>query len=248
MRSSFLFLWLAFLCAVQVFGATMVAPTACEPPKWLVAPVPGLTACECVDFAGDGVLDFIAMGPAPSATSSGDAAPLLGIEAWDTSDRRVVARIPAHASDYRFRWFARLSSRKQSDIISAFGFSEGIDYTLERLNLVTGRLEVLFYFQPILVEADGKMYHGYPWDLGDILTFTSGKERTLRASVGPPPPPNDEALSMGFQDNAGMPASQRKVPHLFFSGRSTQPDLAALPHQPSRRCLLSDLIRASRGQ
>ncbi len=239
-----LLLVIALLASPPVNAATMVAPTSCEPPEWLPAIVAGLTRCECVDFSGDGNLDFVALGASSSPPGLSGEVP-LGDEFWITSERRVVVSQTLWAFDHRYRWFARLSGRSQPEIISATGFSDGIDYTVQRLDLTSGRFSVLFFFYPVLVETDGHQYHGYPWDLTDILVSGPAKAPRLRAALRPRSQSARSDASDGDGDNEGMPASQRQVPMLFFSGRSTQPDLAALGPHKTHPYSFAALVRAT---
>ena len=231
----------AIMCARVVCATTMVAPTRCDPPQWLKDIVPDLQICECVDFTGDGVIDFIALGISSHPASKTGEQP-LGDEWWVTSEHRVVVKKTIWESIYNYRWFAHLSDQLQPEMISAYGDPDGINYTIERIDLHSGTFEVLFYFYPILVGSDGRFYYGYPWDIIDIQTRGHGKEMKLRAAIRPREPDN------GDGDNYSLPKKQTNMPQIIFFGKSTQPDIARLEPIQSRDFLLLDLVRLANGR
>jgi hypothetical protein len=212
----------SFIVGQMFLAATMVAPESCTTPDWLKDLVPGITKCTCIDFTGDGIKDYIVLAEYTRTVKDVGEVP-LGDEWWITSEQKIILKKTVWASDYKYLWFANLDSDPVPEIISAYGFSEDIDYTIQKLDLITGSFKVLFYFEPVLVEPDGTYYHGYPWDVTDIKRKIKGKKINLLVQVRQrgPREGRDE-----FTDNQGMPDYQHKVPMIFFFGKSTQPDLA----------------------
>ncbi len=232
----------------SAFGATLHAPAPCDAPPWLKEIVRGLKSCQCVDFTGDGVPDYIALGATSQVENKTDGTP-LGDEWWVTSDRHVVVKRTRWYADHNYIWLARLDAGLQPIIISAYGFAEGIEYTLQKLDLSTGTFTILFYFDPVLVEADGQLYHGYPWDVSDILAEGTGGTTRLRAAMRPRPAADAPRVGdPGMGDNGRMPDRQKMVPVLFFAGRSTQPAIARLGPLESRGYRLDELVRLANGR
>jgi hypothetical protein len=195
-------------------------PVPCELPSKLRGRFKPFASVLCVDFTGDGRGDFIALKKSSPEHSSEQNSDLVGVEWWITSNGQVIRREKIFSSDYAYRWFQKLGNDTVPAIISAWGFSDGIDYTVQKLDLKTGKLKHLFYFEPVLVEADGRQFHGYPWDLTRLQTLARNGEILLRASV---------RLRNGLYDetNDNENNLQQCVPMLYFDGTSSQRDSTA---------------------
>jgi hypothetical protein len=217
--------WVFLLLALASSGAmtpqAMQSPVPCKPNATVEDAVKNILKCECVDLDGDGAQDFIVLGKSESA--SRDSA-YLGRELWIASGGRIILRQDRWLSDYAFRWFVNLDGDPVPEIISAYGFSDGIDYTIEKLDVEAGTRSDIFHFEPVLIDADGQKYHGYPWDLKDIRVRRQGDRPEILAAMSERVP---SELQDG-DDNAGISADQRRIPRILFTGESTQPDLARL--------------------
>ncbi len=206
-------------------GATeMMAPKKCSPPKWLSAKLPKIGECKGVDFTGDGELDFIVI-CLPEKKQDENGSYILGEEYWVTSSRKILLHRTAYPSDHNYLWFKNLDEDPVPEIISAWGFSEDIDYTIKKIDLNAGKIEVLFWFEPVIIEASGNCYHGYPWDINNIECVEENNSVSLLVQIRPRMPNEGKGK---FTDNQGMPDSQVKMPMVVFRGKSTQPDIAKL--------------------
>lgn len=208
----------------NVAALEMVSPKKCSPPKWLSAMLPKIGECRCVDFTGDGETDYLVI-CVPEKRQDDNGSFTLGEEYWVTSSRKIMLHRTAYPSDHNYLWFKNLDEDPVPEIISAWGFSEDIDYTIEKLDIKTGNIEVLFWFEPLIIEASGNYYHGYPWDVVDIKCVEKNSSVSLLVHIRPRMP--DEGREE-FSDNRGMPDSQVKMPMVVFSGKSTQPNIAKL--------------------
>jgi hypothetical protein len=204
-----------------------VSPAVCAfPPEWreqhkqLMSKT--FLSVKCVDFTGDGKDDFIALEkPTPKQLHDAKFSDLKGAEWWVTSSGEVIRHENIYHSDYDYRWFQKLGRDTVPVIISAFGYSDGINYKVKRLNLKTGSMTDLFYFKPVLIEKDGHQFHGYPWDVTSLRTLVRNGEVFLLAGYKP------HRYEEEDNDNDGN--QQQCIPVLYFEGTSTQRELAAIP-------------------
>jgi hypothetical protein len=202
------------------------SPVACAfPPEWheqheqLMSRT--FLSVKCVDFTGDGKDDFIAL-EKPTPKQLRDANDdLQGIEWWITSVGKIIRHNNMPESDYNYRWFQKLGRDAVPVMISAFGYSDGIDYQVTRLDLETGNMTNLFYFKPVLIEKDGRQFHGYPWDITFLRTSVRDGEILLLAG--------DKPYEDAAEDNDNVDNQQQCIPVLYFEGTSTQRELAAIP-------------------
>ena len=217
--------WVSLLLVLPFSGVMasqiMRAPVSCKPDATVEAAVKNILKCECVDLDGDGAQDFIVLGKPESASRGSD---YLGRESWIASEGRIILRQDRWLSDYAFRWFVNLDDDPVPEIISAYGFSDGIDYTIQRIDVQAGKLSDVFHFEPVLIDTDGRKYHGYPWDVKDIHVRREGGRIDILAGIRERVPPQLQE----DDDNAGMSADQRRIPRILFIGESTQPDIARL--------------------
>jgi hypothetical protein len=208
-----------------------IVPAPCRLPAKLTARFKPFASVVCIDFTGDGQLDFIALAKrSPKADSD-----LEGTEWWIASNGQVIRRAPVYSSDHAYRWFQKLDRDPVPTIISAQGYSDGIDYTVQKLDLKTGKLKRLFYFEPVLVEADGHQFHGYPWDVSRLQTMVRNGDVLLRVEIRPRNTFDDES-----NDNQGN--QQQCIPMLFFDGTSTQHEVAARKQSGQGQWVLLDTI------
>ena len=120
-------------------------------------------------------------------------------------------------SDSRY-YFAWKISNIDSLLIVAEGFSDGIDYSLYKIDK-TNSLKLLFRFNPILIDSSSKLkkyYWGYPWDINDIKTDRNKDTLKLLCSI---------SHSIGREGIMDIPKWQKILPAIFFIGKTTQPEI-----------------------
>lgn len=213
-----------------------MVPLPCELPARFRGRFKPFASVVCVDFTGDGQDDFIAFEKPSSKHNAEQQSDAGGVEWWITSSGRVIRRAQIYSSDHAYRWFQKLGRSAVPTIISAWGYSDGIDYTVQQLDLKTGKLRHLFFFEPVLVESDGKQYHGYPWDVSRLQTLIRHGEVLLRAEIRPRTTSDDES-----NDNENN--RQQCIPVLFFDGTSTQPTLAREAPRRGRWTSLDAIVK-----
>jgi hypothetical protein len=166
-----------------------------------------------VDFDGDRRPDFIVYVRDDVPIDS----EVYGTEIWMTSNFRVVKRTPKYNASADFKWFINLDSDPVPEIVAAFGYEDGIEYSIYKQNFTTGKDTKLLLFNPVL-RRDGKNLWGYPWDIVDLQTRRKGNHFELLCSL-------DHDVKGDFE-NIELSRWQKAVPVIFFAGESTQPETA----------------------
>ena len=213
-----------------------MVPVPCELPSEFRGRFKPFASVVCVDFTGDRQDDFIAIEKPSSNHNTEQQSDAGGVEWWIASSGRVIRRAQIYSSDHAYRWFQKLGRSAVPTIISAWGYSDGIDYTVQVLDLKTGKLRRLFFFDPVLVESDGQQYHGYPWDVSRLQTRVRHGEVLLRAEIRSRTTSDDE--SNDNEDN-----QQKCIPVLFFDGTSTQPTSARQTPRRGRWMSLDAIVK-----
>lgn len=160
-----------------------------------------------VDFTGDSKGDFIVQ------TKMDKEGKIK--EIWLTSDFLLFSRISKYVQDYDFMGFINLDNDPEPELYSASGYSDGIDYAIYDLNMKTGQQELLFYFNPVIIDNE-KDYWGYPWDTKGIMTRTEDGVTMIYYST-------DHDVERDGEIT--IPENQKILPVIFLTGQSTQPDI-----------------------
>jgi len=209
-----LLIMLSVSCAVvqaqTIMRAPKLIPTPARSERLVRSPV---AETRAIDFDGDRKLDYIVYVRSDVPIDSD----VYGTEIWITSDFKIIKRTSKYNVAADFKWFINLDDDPTPEIVSAFGYEDGIEYSVSKQNFKTGRDTHLFSFNPVL-RGRGKDYWGYPWDIVDIHARRKGNHFELRCSF-------DHHVKGDFE-NIVLPDWQKSVPVIFFDGESTQPATA----------------------
>ena len=160
-----------------------------------------------VDFTGDSIGDYIVQ------TKMDKEGKIK--EIWLTSNFLLFNRQSKYVQDYNFMRFINLDNDPEPEIYSASGYSDGIDYAIYDLNMKTGKQELLFYFNPVIID-DELDYWGYPWDTDGIMEWTEDGVTMVYCSV------DHDIVRDG---EITYPENQKILPVIFLTGQSTQPEI-----------------------
>ncbi len=185
-----------------------------EVPSSLKSQINGnIKQCRVIDFDGDQKVDFLVLVANDSASDP------YAYEYWYNSYFKLIKRIPKYVCDADYLWFANLDDDPIPEMITAYGFEDGIDYSIYKQNLVTGKDSLLLRFNPVLLDSTNKLkpfYWGYPWDIADIVLTHKYNQTLIRCSF------NHEIERDGV---ISIPNWQNKLPVILFYGKTTQPDM-----------------------
>lgn len=187
-----------------------------------------------IDFDGDDKLDFLVY--VKNETSDEPFA----FELWYASSFKLVKRVPKYISDYDYKWFIDLDEDPEPEIISVYGFTDGIDYSIYDQNLAEGSDILLFRFNPALIDSSNKQkeyYWGYPWDVVNIITKIENEVLRIRCSL------NHDIIRDAYID---IPKWQHILPVIFFEGKTTQPDIEVEAIRKVRLLTLTEIVKAVR--
>ncbi|MBT30569.1 MAG: hypothetical protein CMO01_12995 [Thalassobius sp.] len=160
-----------------------------------------------IDFTGDGKVDYLV-----TAASEGKLNDEVK-EYWITSSFELFREKKKFNADIEYYHFVNLDQDPEPEIFSAIGYEDGIDYGFFDLNIKLGTEELIFYFNPVIIEND-KYYWGYPWDIGDLIIKKNSEGILIQSSV------DHHIIRDG---NITFPSNQPHFPVIFFSGNHTQP-------------------------
>jgi hypothetical protein len=161
-----------------------------------------------IDFTGDSKGDYIVRTKMDKEGNFN--------EVWLTSDILLFNRISKYVQDYDFMGFINLDNDPEPELYSASGYSDGIDYAIYDLNIKTGQRELLFYFNPVIIDKK-KNYWGYPWDTNGIITSTEDGMTMIYCS-------SDHDIERDGEIT--IPENQKVMPVIFLTGQSTQPNIS----------------------
>ncbi len=157
---------------------------------------------EAIDFKGDNKKDFI-------VTTMLDENGYKVREYWISSDYKKIRQADIYKDGIQIRKFINLDNDPEPEVIDATGFEDGIDYTIKNLNLKSGELEVVLYFNPV-IESEDQNYWGYPWDWRRLKINNDGQIKTSL---------NHKIVRDG---NVKIPKNQKIMPIIYFEGIPTQ--------------------------
>jgi len=211
-----LFLILCVLQGISVNAQlNMKLPKKIKTPAKITKLVKGRIAeTRTIDFDGDKKADYIVF---VEDKTKGE----IGFKLWINSKSEVVKNQSWDYVESDFLWFINLDEDSIPEIISAYGFEDGIDYSIYKQNFNGQEDTLLLVFNPVIIDSSrgGKTYWGYPWDVSDVLAKLSGTGFKLFCSF------NHKIESDGDGDNSIVPVWQNRLPVIFFSGKTTQPQM-----------------------
>lgn len=160
-----------------------------------------------IDFTGDGSKDYLV------TMASKDIHGYEYLEYWITSDFGIFKRKKKFNDGIQFFQFVNLDQDPELEIYSAFGYEDGIDYGFFDLDMKLGKEDLIFYFNPVIIE-DGKYHWGYPRDIKDLIIKDVNGTILIHSSV------EHSIIRDGI---ITYPKDQPVFPVIFFSGHSEQP-------------------------
>lgn len=219
-----------------VAGQTsMQSPRPVDTPTQILDSISGkILETKSIDFDGDDKLDFIVF--VKNDTSDNPFA----FELWYTSSFKLTKRVPKYISDFDYKWFINLDEDPEPEIISAYGFTDGIDYSIYDPNLAKGSDILLFRFNPVLIDSSNKQkeyYWGYPWDVANIIIKIENEVLRIRCSL------NHDIIRDAYID---IPKWQHTLPIILFEGKTTQPDIEVKAIRKVRWLTLIEIVKAVR--
>lgn len=132
---------------------------------------------------------------------------------WDYSNQDTIKH---GVVDYYFAWKIR---GVDNILIVAEGYSDGIDYSFYKISKYN-KLDLLFRFNPVLIDTTDTsptLFWGYPWDIGDIeIKWVNGVPFILSSF---------EHSIEGDEGMSEVPNWQKKMPAIYFKGKTTQPNM-----------------------
>ena len=161
-----------------------------------------------VDFTGDEIKDFLI------TMKSEDKHNNEYLEYWLTSDFLTFKKKKKYNEGIQYFHFVNLDDDPEPEVYSAVGYEDGIDYALYDLDIKTGNEELVFYFNPVIVD-DEQEYWGYPWDTNNIKALLQ-KTGEIKICVSI----DHDIIRYG---NITIPENQTIFPVIFFTGQTTQP-------------------------
>ncbi len=197
------------LIPTLTFGQSFIPmDTLTDYPKEISSKVKGeIAVVYQVDFTGDSIEDYIIQTKVNKKNKFK--------EIWLTSEFLRFNKMTKFLHSYNYMCFINLDSDPEPELYTANGYEDGIDYVLYDLNMKTGKQELLFYFNPVIIDSD-KDYWGYPWDTKGIMTKTEDSVTKIYYSI------EHDIERDGEITN---PENQKVMPVLFLKGQSTQPDI-----------------------
>lgn len=161
-----------------------------------------ILSIESIDFTGDKNNDFI-------VKTKIDENGYKICEYWISSKYELIRQIETYNDGIKMRKYINLDNDPELEIIDASGYEDGIDYTVQNINLNTGELETVLYFNPI-IETETKNYWGYPWDWTKLKIKSDKRIKvSLQHEIE-----RDREIS--------FPRNQKILPAIYFDGTPTQ--------------------------
>ncbi|MEQ6119794.1 hypothetical protein [Reichenbachiella sp. MALMAid0571] len=160
-----------------------------------------------IDIDGDDQNDFIVLSQSEEK--------YIYDEYWVSSDLRIWLTKTTSEKRIQYVKFLNIDNDPEMEVYEASGYEDGIDYLLYDLNLEIGKQEILFFFNPIILEDD-KYYWGYPWDIMNMLVKNIDGELKILSSL------DHDIIREG---EVTFPDDQIIFPCIFFNGTSTQQNI-----------------------
>lgn len=179
-----------------------------------------------IDLDGNGLNDFIAI------VDTDD--PFKQVQYWFSSGYELWLKKEWYTMGIQHTWFVNLDQDSELELFYATGYEDGIDYYFVDLDLKKGKEEIVFFFNPIILE-NNEMHWGYPWDISDIL-IKEDSITLIYVSLD-----HDIDSSMG---ELTRPENQPLFPIIFFTGHSTQPYDRSETIRNSEWKTIEDVIKA----
>jgi hypothetical protein len=200
-----------FIFTSSLYGQEFVKMDTIVAPENIALLVPEqIKRTFLVDFDGNGTKDYICQ-----LSYQDTISPTFFKEIWISSEGNIIKSINKPFQDYDFFWFVNLDDDPEPEIFSASGWCEGIDYCFIDQDLQKGSDQVMFYFNPVIIE-NKKIFWGYPWDINGIITSLENKKMKLRCSL-------DHKVTRDREIT--RPDWQKVFPVICFTGHSTQPNI-----------------------
>jgi len=160
-----------------------------------------------IDLNGDGQKDYIVKQGVRENYFQ------VYFEYWLSHDFKLLLKRnkPTGGIDYDF--YINLDSDLELELISAYGYEDGIDYSISNIDYERGKEELLFHFNPVII-VDNEFRWGYPWDLKDIYTLKRKDGNIFIYSST-----DHDVVRDG---NITIPENQKIFPVIFFGGTPTQ--------------------------
>lgn len=117
------------------------------------------------------------------------------------------------------KWFVNLDNDDLYEIIRAQGYEDGIDYAI--YDIVDNNHKSLLFFTPMLIDEEypNSIFWGYPWDINSVVI---NNQKKLLVSL-------DHSIER--EDDFNLTVNQKRLPLIFFQGKSTQPEFKFDKHQ-----------------
>jgi hypothetical protein len=196
-----------------------------------------ITETTTIDFDGDGRLDYIVF----VSNNEPENADIVGTEIWISSALKIVKRQPKYNAGADFKWFINLDNDPVPEIVSAFGYEDGIAYSIYKQNLRDKPDTLLLRFNPIIDASNkGKYYWGYPWDISGIRAWPRGNHFEILCSF-------DHNVEGDFL-NVDIPRWQRWIPIIFLIGKTTQPEATVNEVGTKRWMSIKEIARKVRSK
>ena len=129
-----------------------------------------------------------------------------------------------------YKWFVNIDDDNLHEIIRAQGYEDGINYAI--YDIVENNHEPLLFFTPLLMDEEypNNYFWGYPWDITSII-INNQKEILISLDS-----------SIEREDDFTLAPKQKKLPIIFFQGKSTQPEFKFDKHKINQRFLGVNMI------
>ncbi len=184
-----------------------------------------IIAVLSIDITGDSKSDYI-------VTSRIVENEYKFFEYWVSADFNILRRMEVFGDGIQIRKFINIDLDPELELINAIGFEDGIDYTIQDFNVITGELKTILYFNPI-IETELKDYWGYPWDWTKLKINQNNK---IKASLN---------HNIERDGNITIPKNQKIMPAIYFEGNPTQ-EITVEKIQETNWLIINEIVEKSR--
>lgn len=147
---------------------------------------------------------------------------VLAYSAGAPVEMKALSEMKPVDQDYYYVWQINLDDKPGDEFVVASGYSDGIDYSIYRD--FRNEKSLVCRFSPVLIDPSKEsqpFYWGYPWDIKNIVTRKDGGRTKIRCSF-------DHKITREGAE-IDVPKWQNQVAAIFFTGKSTQPDISVGP-------------------